>query len=341
LRFTTAVTTGRVAELVGGDINGPTERSLAGVAPLHAAGPGDLAFAAGPDARANLRATRAGAVLVPAELAADLPRGSCAIVVETPVRAVQQVMAMLGARRPSWGIHPTAQIGRGAHWAGRVCIGAHAVVGGGVELGEGCVIEAGAVIEDGAVLGAGCRVGAGATVHRDALLGERVVIRGGARVGGSGFGFVREGGCLERVPHFCGCRIGDDVEIGANTTVDRGAARDTVIGEGTKIDNLVQVAHNVQIGRHCVVMAQTGIAGSCTVEDDVMLAGQVGIADHLRIGAGSRVAAQSGVIGDVPPGATVSGYPARDHRSVLRQTAALARLAPLITSIERIVQRDE
>ncbi|KPK04084.1 MAG: UDP-3-O-(3-hydroxymyristoyl) glucosamine N-acyltransferase, partial [Gemmatimonas sp. SG8_28] len=135
--------------------------------------------------------------------------------------------------------------------------------------------------------------------------------------------------------------VGDSVEIGANSTVDRGGSRDTEIGEGTKIDNLVQIAHNVRIGRHCVIMAQVGIAGTVTVEDGVLLAGQAGLADHLTVGRGARIAAQSGVIGDVPRGATVSGYPARDHRAVLRQSAALARLTPLVTDIERIVQRDE
>jgi len=341
LRFTAAVTAGRVAELVGGDVIGPTERSLAGVAPLETAGPGDLAFAAGQRARDALRGTRAGAVLLPEPLTADAPHTASAIVVPAPIRAMRQLVDALASDGGGWGVHPTARIGRGTRWAGRVQVGAHAVIGREVELGERCVVGDGAVIEDGARVGHGCRIGPGATVHRGAILGDRVVVGGGARVGGEGFGFVREGDGHARVPHLAGCRVGDDVEIGANSTVDRGAVRDTAIGAGTKIDNLVQVAHNVQIGRRCIVMAQVGIAGSCTVEDDVVLAGQAGIADHLRIGAGSLVAAQSGVIGDVEPRATVSGYPARDHRSVLRQAAALARLTPLVTSIERILRPDE
>ena len=197
------------------------------------------------------------------------------------------------------------------------------------------------MIEEGVRCGARCCIEALVTVQRHTRIGSDVVIRAGARVGGPGFGFVREGMRAVRVPQLAGCVIGDDVEVGGNATIDRGGARDTEIGDGTKIDNLVQVAHNVRIGRRCIVMAQVGIAGSVTVEDDVLIAGQAGLADHLTVGRAARVAAQSGVIGDVPAGGTVSGYPARDHRSVLRQTAALARVTPLVSDLERIVQRNE
>jgi len=341
LRLSTAVTAGQVAALVGGEVIGVPERTLAGVAPLDAAGPGDLAFAAGPGSVARLAETRAGAILVPSALATHVPPDATAIVVPAPVDAVQRVIAEFGADRAEWGIHPSATIGSGTRWTGRIRVGPAATIGRDVRLGAGCQIGAGSVIEDGARLGAGCRVEAQVTIHRDVVLGDRVVVRTGARIGGPGFGYVLQDGRHVRVPQLAGCRIEDDVEIGANTAVDRGATRDTVVGAGSKIDNLVQVAHNVRIGSHCIVMAQVGIAGSSVVEDEVMLAGQAGLADHLTVGKGSRVAAQVGVIGNVAPGATVSGYPARDHRSVLRQTAALARLTPLVDTLERIAQHDE
>jgi UDP-3-O-[3-hydroxymyristoyl] glucosamine N-acyltransferase len=173
-------------------------------------------------------------------------------------------------------------------------------------------------------------------IHAGATLGHRVTVRPGARVGGSGFAFVTGPRGYERLKHVGRCVIGNDVEIGANATVDRGSVGDTVIGEGTKIDNLVQLAHNVRVGRHCLILAQAGVAGSTVIEDDVVVAGQAGLAGHLTVGRGARVAAQAGVIGDVPAGAAVSGYPARSHREVLRQAAALRRMTPLVRRLEEL-----
>jgi UDP-3-O-[3-hydroxymyristoyl] glucosamine N-acyltransferase len=341
LRFRSGVTAGSVASLVGGELIGTGDRALAGVAALGAAGLGDLAFAHGPEGEAPLRATRAGVVIVPGSLRDAVPAHSTAIVVDHPITAVTRAIDIFRPGSDEWGVHSTARFGAGCSWRGRIQVGAHAVIGPTVTFGEDCRVAPGVVIEAGARFGDRCEIGPGATVHADAHLGNDVTIRTGARVGGAGFGFVNEARRHQRVPQLAGCFVGDWVEIGANSTVDRGGSRDTEIGEGTKIDNLVQIAHNVRIGRHCIVMAQVGIAGTVTVEDGVLLAGQAGLADHLTVGRGARIAAQSGVIGDVPAGATVSGYPARDHRSVLRQSAALARLTPLVTDIERTVQRDE
>jgi UDP-3-O-[3-hydroxymyristoyl] glucosamine N-acyltransferase len=168
-----------------------------------------------------------------------------------------------------------------------------------------------------------------------------VRLEAGARVGLDGFAFEATPAGPARIPHLGTCHIGDDVEIGANSTVDRGSVGTTRIGAGTKLDNLVHVGHNVRIGARCLVMAQTGMAGAVTVGDDVMIAGQAGLADHLSVGDRARIAAQSGVIGDVPPGAVVSGYPARDHRQVLRQTAALRRLTPLVPTLERLARNHD
>jgi UDP-3-O-[3-hydroxymyristoyl] glucosamine N-acyltransferase len=219
-----------------------------------------------------------------------------------------------------------------------VFIGSGASVGANVQLGEDCRVESHAIIGDGVILGSGCIVEAGATVAAHATLGARVRIGTGARIGGPGYRFHQAEAAHQRVPHVGGCVLEDDVEVGSNSTVDRGSIADTVVGAGTKIDCQVHVGHNVRIGARCLIMAQVGIAGSTVVEDDVILAGQVGLAGHLRVGARARVAAQAGVIGNVEPAATVSGYPARSHRDVLRQSAALRRLAPLVDRLEELAR---
>jgi UDP-3-O-[3-hydroxymyristoyl] glucosamine N-acyltransferase len=163
------------------------------------------------------------------------------------------------------------------------------------------------------------------------------------RLGSDGFGYVpgREGAAHRKIPHVGRCVIGDDVEIGANACVDRGSVDDTVIGDGTKLDNLVHIAHNVHVGRRCLILALAGIAGSSHVEDDVIIAGEVGISDHVTIGQGARVLVQAGVIGDVAPGSTVWGSPARPHREVLRAQAALYRLAPLAAKLESLARAEQ
>jgi UDP-3-O-[3-hydroxymyristoyl] glucosamine N-acyltransferase len=170
-----------------------------------------------------------------------------------------------------------------------------------------------------------------------------VVLKAGAVIGGQGFGFVSDAGGHHQIPHVAGCIVEDDVRIGSHTCVDRGSLDDTVIGRGTKIDNLVQVAHNVRLGERCLIMACTGIAGSAQIGNDVIVAGHAGIIDHVRIGDGARVGAKSAVFGDVPAGTSVSGHPARSHRQFLRAQGALYRLTPLVTTLERLAagQRDE
>jgi len=331
-----ALTAGQVARLVSGELIGRDDVLLAGVAPLDRAGPGDLAFLTASRYLPLLRDSGAGAVLMTPEFRGETVGPGTRIVVAGAQQALRLVLELLyPAPAPAWGVHPTARLGRGARWEGRVAIAAHAGIGSGARLGPDCVIGAHAVIGDEVRLGAGCRIGPHAVLYRDTVVGDRVVIHAGARVGGEGFGFVPGNDGAARLPHVGRCRIGDDVEIGANTTVDRGSIGDTVIGSGTKVDNLVQIAHNVRIGARCIIMAQAGLAGSTILEDDVVLAGQAGLAGHLTVHRGARVAAQAGVIGDVPAGETVSGYPARRHREVLRQTAALRRLTPLVERLER------
>jgi UDP-3-O-[3-hydroxymyristoyl] glucosamine N-acyltransferase len=328
VRFPAIVTAGQIADLVGGELVGQQDLELAGVAPLDRARPGDLSFLSSGRFGDAYRTTAASLVLVSPDFADAVSQVPARIIVTHPALALTRLIDHLTPAPIVWGVHPTASLGWGARWAGRIAIGQCAHIGANVRLGRDCVIGEHAVIEEGAILGEACRIENHATVHEGAALGDRVIVRTGSRIGGRG---AQIGQCL----------LGDDVEVGANTTIDRGSLGDTVIGAGTKIDNLVQIGHNVRVGERCVIMAQVGVAGSTVVEDDVILAGQVGLADHLTVGKGARVAAQGGVIGDIPAGATVSGYPARDHRSVLRQAAALARLSPLVSSLERMLDRHE
>jgi UDP-3-O-[3-hydroxymyristoyl] glucosamine N-acyltransferase len=206
-----------------------------------------------------------------------------------------------------------------------VTIDPGAMIGPSAEIGGGTVIGANAVIGPQVRIGRNCAVGPGASVTH-ALIGDRVIIHAGARIGQDGFGYVRGPKSHVKIPQLGRVIIQDDVEIGANSTIDRGGGRDTVIGEGTKIDNLVQIGHNVSIGRHCIVVSQSGISGSAVVEDYVALGGQVGIADHLTIGTEAMLAARAGVITDVPSGARWGGFPAGPAREWLRGATLLRRL---------------
>ncbi len=336
-----SLTSGQIADVVNGRLVGREDVKIAGVAPLESAGSGDLSFLASTRHLSEFRSCVAGAVLI-AEEYADVEDGPAARIIVTDIRLAltRAVSAIYPDRVAVWGISPRARVGRGAHWNGRVAIGSGATLGRGVKLGRDCIVKRNAVVDDGAVLGDECVVGEHAVVGPGAELGNRVVVRPGARVGGVGFAYAASPDGHMALKHVGRCIVEDDVEVGANTTIDRGSIGDTLVGAGTKIDNLVQIAHNVRIGKRCVIMAQVGLAGSTVIEENVMLAGQAGLAGHLTVGKGARVAAQAGVIGDVDAGSTVSGYPARSHRDVLRQAAALRRLTGLAKSLERLVEAD-
>jgi len=219
-----------------------------------------------------------------------------------------------------------------------VSIGAGVVLGDGARIGARTRLDAHVVIGDGVEVGVECHVYPSATLYSGTRIGDRVRVHAGARLGSDGFGYVFRDGAHAKIPHVGRCIVESDVEIGANTTIDRGSIDDTVVGAGTKIDNLVHVAHNVRIGRLCLLMAQVGIAGSVRIEDGCILAGQVGIAGHVTIGRGARLAAQAGAFGSVPAGETWSGYPARPHKEALRAQAAMFKLPSLIRALERLVQ---
>jgi UDP-3-O-[3-hydroxymyristoyl] glucosamine N-acyltransferase len=327
-----------VAERTGGVLRGNADARVSRVAPLDRAGPDALSFLAHPRYAAWFAASRAGVVLV-APAFADLPSGPATrIIVDKPVEAMVAMLAAFHRPPPRpEGIHPSAVVAPTARLGVGVTVEPYAVIGESVVVGDGCWIGAGAVVEAGCVLGSVVRLHPNVVVYPAVELGDRVVLHAGARVGREGFGFLPTPQGPQRIPHLGRCVLEADVEVGANSCVDRGSVDDTVIGAGTKLDNLVHVAHNVRIGRLCFLAAQVGIAGSTRIEDGVQLGGQVGISGHLTVGARASVAAQAGVIGDVPPGETWSGYPARPHREQLRAQGALARLARVIRPLERLV----
>ncbi len=240
------------------------------------------------------------------------------------------------------GIHPTAVVAADATLGEGVSIGPGAVLEAGVRLGRGSRIGAGAWLGAGVMVGDDTEIGPHAACYPGARLGNRVRLKAGAVIGGDGFGYLRSPEGHVRIPHLGGCIIEDGVEIGSGTCVDRGSFEDTVVGQGTKIDNLVQVGHNVHIGARCLIMATTGIAGSCRIGDDVTIAGGVGIADHVIVGDGATIGAKGVVFGPgrVEAGAVVSGYPARPHRQFLRAQAALYRLAPAAEALMRLAETD-
>jgi UDP-3-O-[3-hydroxymyristoyl] glucosamine N-acyltransferase len=327
-----------VADLVGGRLLGNGGVLLTAVGPLDRAGPGVLTLALSPRYAHALEASRAGAVLLPPALA-DSPAGPAArIVVGDPYGSIVQVIRRLfpADLRPP-GIDPTARVGAGCELGTGVAIGPYVVLGRGVRLGDRCRLSEGVSIGDGVTVGEDSRMDARVICYAGARIGRRVILKAGAVIGGDGFGYLSRGSGHERIPHVGGCVIGDDVEIGSNSCVDRGSLDDTVIGQGTKLDNLVHVGHNVRIGDRCLLMAGVGVAGSTRLGHDVILAGHVGVTDHLTIGDRVQVAAKSAVIGNVPAGSVYSGHPARPNRQVLRAQAALYRLAPIVGELESLV----
>lgn len=317
-----ALTATALAELVHGELRGNGAVEVDRLASLDRAGPRDASFLASARYAAQLSGSNAGVILM-APAFADLPSAAPArVLVASPHEAVQALLPALYDLSPAepW-IAPTARIGRGA------------------------ILEEGVRIEDYVVVGDGVRVGAGTRLHPHVTaypgteIGARCIIHSGARLGSDGFGYVFQDGRHVKIPHVGRCIIGDDVEIGANTTIDRGSVDDTVIGAGTKIDNLVHVAHNVRIGRACLLMAEVGIAGSAHIGDGVILAGQAGVAGHVTIGSGARIGGQGCVLSDIPPGETWSGYPARPHKQSMRAYAAMFKLAPIAGALERLVAK--
>ena len=305
----------------------PRRLMLAGVAPLQTAGPDQVSFLDNRKYAAALATTDAGAVIVHPDMASRVPEGAAAIVTPEPYVAWAKVAALFHPVPPARaGIHPSAVVGAGATIDPSAEIGPLAVIGAGAEIGPRCRVGALAVIGPGVVLGPDCRIGPHASLSH-ALLGARVYVYPGARIGQEGFGFAITGEGFLSVPQLCRVILEDDVEVGANATIDRGSLQDTVIGAGSRLDNLVQIGHNVRLGRGCVIVSQAGISGSTTLEDHVMIGPQAGLTGHLRIGRMAKIGSQAGVMADVDPGAEVIGSPAQPRRAFWREVATLRRMA--------------
>jgi UDP-3-O-[3-hydroxymyristoyl] glucosamine N-acyltransferase len=328
-----------IATAVGGTLQGDATAQVSGVAPLDRADASHLTFLANARYVALAEGRDLGVLLVTDELS-RVGRARARIVVKNPHEAMLPLLPLLyPTPTHSAGIHPSVSLARGAVLGDDVSIGPGVVLGEGAHLGARTRLDAHVVVGAGVEIGEDCHVHPNVTLYAGSRLGDRVRIHAGATIGSDGFGYVFRDGVHAKIPHVGRCIIEADVEIGANSTVDRGSIDDTVIGAGTKIDNLVMVAHNVRIGRLCLLMAQAGLAGSVRVEDGCIIAGQVGIAGHVTIGHGARLAAQAGVFGSVPAGETWSGYPARPHNEALRAQAAMFKLPSIIRALERLVER--
>ncbi len=308
------------------------DRRISSVAPLDQAGPGSIAFLDNPKYASSLAVTRAGACFVSRRFVGQVPPGTAALVTGEPYRAFALVVGKLfpHALRPgstfgTAGVSPGSYVHAEARLESGVVVDPGAVIGPRAEIGSGTVVGAHSVIGPDVRIGRDCSIGPQSTIVR-ALLGNRVIIHPGVRLGQDGFGFVMGSKGHLKVPQVGRVVIQDDVEIGANTTIDRGSNRDTIVGEGSKIDNLVQIGHNVTIGRHCVVVSQTGISGSTILGDHVVTGGQVGLAGHLTVGSGAQIGAKSGVMNDIPAGQRWFGIPAQNAREQFRLHALLRRL---------------
>jgi UDP-3-O-[3-hydroxymyristoyl] glucosamine N-acyltransferase len=329
-----ALTVAEIVSLTGAEFSDAASlgRRITDVAPVDLAGPTDLTFVESNKYADALAITRAGACLMPPDFKGRAPERLIVLRTQKPYRAFVAVHRKFYPQslRPaslfetdgifeSATIHPTAKL------ESDITVDPGAIIGPRAEIGSGSIIAANAVIGPDVTIGRDCRIGAGCSIVHT-LIGDRVIIHPGCRIGQDGFGYTEDAD-QQKIPQTGRVIIQNDVEIGAGTTIDRGGIRDTVIGEASKIDNLCQIGHNVLIGRHCVVVAQSGLSGSVALEDFAMLGGSVGLAPHVTIGRGARVAARSGVMHDVPAGETWGGYPAKTRMQWMRQEATLARLA--------------
>jgi UDP-3-O-[3-hydroxymyristoyl] glucosamine N-acyltransferase len=329
-----------IAEHLGDvTLDGDPDTEIRGVAGLREAGPGQLSFLANPRYAKELAATRAAAVIAPLE--AERPRaGSALLRTGQPYLAFARALTFLvEPRRSEAGVHPGAVVHPTARLGEGVAVLPGAYVGAGAHVGAGTVLFPGAVVLEDCRIGAGCLLYPGAVLHAECVLGDRVILHANSTVGADGYGFAQDGARHVKIPQVGNVVIEDDVEVGACTCIDRAALGSTVIGRGTKIDDLVMVGHGSKVGADGLIVAQSGLAGSAVLEERVTLGARAGVLGHLTVGAGSVVFSRAHVTKPVPPGSYVSGNPARPHAEELRQEALLRRLERLMQRVQELEEQ--
>ena len=318
---------------------GETSDAVRGIAALNAAAPGDLSFLGNPKYKPEVAKTRASLVLVPVDYVGEPQTNQLFVFVENPSVALARVCARIEQTlwpRPLAGVHPSACVASGVVVPPTATIGPLCVVEADARIGERAHLQAQVFIGRGATVGDDCWLMPGCTVAAECVLGDRVRLQPGVVIGSDGFGYEFVNGRHEKLPQIGTVVIGNDVEIGANTTLDRARFSRTVVGEGTKIDNLVQIGHNVVVGRHCMVCAQVGISGSTTVEDYVIIGGQAGLAGHLTVGRGSKIDGQSGINADLAPASFVKGTPCLPYQLEQRINVLRRKLPELFKRVDAL-----
>lgn len=331
------ITLGELAEHLQAELVGDKDLEITGAGGIEDVSPGGITFVEDPKWLPQAEKSPASAIIVPQEVTS-----CCKPILRTPHPRLAFALTLglfFPPERPAPGIHPTAIVGGDLQAGEAVSVGPYSVIGDGVILGKRVVIHPLVSIGDGVKIGDDTLIYPRVAIYRQVEIGARVIIHAGAVIGSDGFGFTPAEGKHHKIPQVGTVVVGDDVEIGANTVIDRAATGATTIGRGTKIDNLAQIAHNVTIGEDCIVIAQVGISGSVRICDRAVLAGQAGLKDHITIGEGAVICAQAGVIGDIPPGVMVSGYPARPHREQMKLEATLPKVPEMLKTVRNLEKR--